>query len=141
MSASASSASSVALLAGTEDAWMEDEVRLDCTEDLRAQGVDECPVCLEELLPDGDDVAALPLCGHRLHVECLELARVHGMASVCPLCRRGVSDEEALGRVGEAPSDADVGTVCMNRVAFTVAACCCGWLVFRLLCEFAEAVL
>jgi hypothetical protein len=134
-------ASSAALLA--EDAGMEDEVRVrvDC-----AMGVDECPVCLEELLPDGDDVAALPLCGHRLHLECLERARMHGMASSCPLCRRGLSDDgprvgaEALGRVGEALSDADVGTVCMNRVAFTAAACCCGWLVARLCTEFAEAM-
>jgi hypothetical protein len=47
----------------------------------------DCAVCLAELEP-GEKARALPRCGHRFHVECID-AWFRGNAT-CPLCRADV---------------------------------------------------
>lgn len=52
-----------------------------------AGGGGDCAVCLAEL-EHGDKARALPRCGHRFHVECIDAwFRENG---TCPLCRAGV---------------------------------------------------
>ncbi|KAG8052089.1 hypothetical protein GUJ93_ZPchr0001g30181 [Zizania palustris] len=53
----------------------------------------DCAVCLAEF-EDGDKARALPRCGHRFHVECIDAWFREN--STCPLCRADV----------EAPTDA-----------------------------------
>ena len=50
-------------------------------------GAGDCAVCLAELEP-GEKARALPRCGHRFHVECID-AWFRGNAT-CPLCRADV---------------------------------------------------
>jgi hypothetical protein len=50
-------------------------------------GAGDCAVCLAEL-ESGEKVRALPRCGHRFHVECID-AWFRGNAT-CPLCRADV---------------------------------------------------
>lgn len=54
-------------------------------DDAGARG--DCAVCLAELEP-GEKARALPRCGHRFHVECID-AWFRGNAT-CPLCRADV---------------------------------------------------
>ena len=58
-----------------------------------AVGAGDCAVCLAEF-ERGEEARALPRCGHRFHVECID-AWFRGN-STCPLCRAAV----------EAPDDA-----------------------------------
>ena len=50
-------------------------------------GAGDCAVCLAEL-ESGEKARALPRCGHRFHVECID-AWFRGNAT-CPLCRADV---------------------------------------------------
>lgn len=50
-------------------------------------GGDDCAVCLAEF-EQGEEARALPRCGHRFHVECID-AWFRGN-STCPLCRADV---------------------------------------------------
>ncbi|KAF7070998.1 hypothetical protein CFC21_076418 [Triticum aestivum] len=59
-----------------------------------AAGAGDCAVCLAEF-ERGEEARALPRCGHRFHVECID-AWFRGN-STCPLCRAAV----------EAPDDAE----------------------------------
>ncbi|KAF7021126.1 hypothetical protein CFC21_034122 [Triticum aestivum] len=59
-----------------------------------AVGAGDCAVCLAEF-ERGEEARALPRCGHRFHVECID-AWFRGN-STCPLCRAAV----------EAPDDAE----------------------------------
>lgn len=59
-----------------------------------AAGAGDCAVCLAEF-ESGEEARALPRCGHRFHVECID-AWFRGN-STCPLCRAAV----------EAPDDAE----------------------------------
>ncbi|KAM3346994.1 hypothetical protein ACQJBY_021149 [Aegilops geniculata] len=58
-----------------------------------AVGAGDCAVCLSEF-ERGEEARALPRCGHRFHVECID-AWFRGNCT-CPLCRAAV----------EAPGDA-----------------------------------
>nr|CAB3477035.1 unnamed protein product [Digitaria exilis] len=60
-------------------------------------GAGDCAVCLGEL-EAGEKARALPRCGHRFHVECID-AWFRGNAT-CPLCR---ADVVALGEDGAQP--------------------------------------
>ncbi|KAM3346995.1 hypothetical protein ACQJBY_021150 [Aegilops geniculata] len=59
-----------------------------------AAGAGDCAVCLAEF-ERGQEARALPRCGHRFHVDCID-AWFRGN-STCPLCRAAV----------EAPDDAE----------------------------------
>ncbi|KAF7070997.1 hypothetical protein CFC21_076417 [Triticum aestivum] len=52
-----------------------------------AVGAGDCAVCLAEF-ERGEEARALPRCGHRFHVECID-AWFRGN-STCPLCRAAV---------------------------------------------------
>jgi hypothetical protein len=53
---------------------------------LQAGSSDECPICIEPILPLDDGPAGPRLaCGHEFHRECL--ARWQERSSTCPLCR------------------------------------------------------
>ncbi|KAL6850042.1 hypothetical protein ACP4OV_020669 [Aristida adscensionis] len=62
-------------------------------------GAGDCAVCLAELEP-GDEARALPRCGHRFHVECID-AWFRGNAT-CPLCR---ADVVVAGEEASAPPE------------------------------------
>lgn len=59
-----------------------------------AVGTGDCAVCLAEF-EHGEEARALPRCGHRFHVECIDAWFREN--STCPLCRADV----------EAPDDAE----------------------------------
>ncbi|CAL9127527.1 RING-H2 finger protein ATL2-like [Musa acuminata AAA Group] len=53
----------------------------------------ECPVCLNEF-EEGEKMRALPRCGHRFHIECIDMW-FHSHAT-CPLCRSAVEASARL---------------------------------------------
>lgn len=63
----------------------------------------DCTICLETL-KQGDEVKKLP-CGHVFHAACVTPWLMKRRA-VCPVCRQGIFDDEALvareSREGEA---------------------------------------
>ncbi|KAL6627778.1 hypothetical protein ACP70R_031504 [Stipagrostis hirtigluma subsp. patula] len=61
-------------------------------------GAGDCAVCLAELEP-GEKARALPRCGHRFHVECID-AWFRGN-STCPLCRADVVAPDAAAGAAE----------------------------------------
>ncbi|KAM0918347.1 hypothetical protein ACQ4PT_008911 [Festuca glaucescens] len=68
----------------------------------------ECAVCLSEVA-DGEKVRALPKCGHRFHVECIDMW-FHSHDN-CPLCRAPVgADAEAADGLPRVPRE-DPATV------------------------------
>ncbi|RWW07212.1 hypothetical protein GW17_00029416 [Ensete ventricosum] len=58
-----------------------------------ADDVVECPVCLNEF-EEGEKMRALPRCGHRFHIECIDMW-FHSHAT-CPLCRSAVEASARL---------------------------------------------
>lgn len=50
----------------------------------------ECPICIEEMQP-GDEVRALPNCGHAFHRSCIDLWLAR--RADCPMCKRHVMAE------------------------------------------------
>ncbi|XP_062197567.1 E3 ubiquitin-protein ligase ATL41-like [Phragmites australis] len=69
-------------------------------------GDGDCAVCLAELEP-GEKARALPRCGHRFHVECID-AWFRGNAT-CPLCRADVeAPDPAAAAAVEAQAQPEV---------------------------------
>ncbi|XP_066380066.1 E3 ubiquitin-protein ligase ATL41-like [Miscanthus floridulus] len=62
----------------------------------------DCAVCLAELEP-GEKARALPRCGHRFHVECID-AWFRGNAT-CPLCRADVVVVAPAAAAPSAPAE------------------------------------
>lgn len=62
----------------------------------------DCAVCLAELEP-GEKARALPRCGHRFHVECID-AWFRGNAT-CPLCRADVVVGPPAAAAPSAPTE------------------------------------
>lgn len=63
-----------------------------------ANDIDQCYICLSEY-EEADKIRVLP-CHHEFHMACVDkwLTEIHG---VCPLCRRDVCEDAAVGTVSE----------------------------------------
>ncbi|KAF8724382.1 hypothetical protein HU200_021415 [Digitaria exilis] len=77
-------------------------------------GAGDCAVCLGEL-EAGEKARALPRCGHRFHVECID-AWFRGNAT-CPLCRADVAAPGEDGTQPEVRIDVVTGDAAGNASA------------------------
>ncbi|KAJ3691833.1 hypothetical protein LUZ61_020997 [Rhynchospora tenuis] len=58
----------------------------------RQDSTESCAVCISEFT-HGEKVRVLPQCGHRFHLECIDMW--FGSHSTCPLCRSDVNSPAA----------------------------------------------
>ena len=58
-----------------------------------AENPAECSICLDTI-GKGEEVKRLP-CGHVFHAVCID-PWLSEQRAVCPVCRRGIYDEEEL---------------------------------------------
>jgi hypothetical protein len=57
----------------------------------------ECPICLGELPPSGQEGGVLLTCSHVFHDSCLERWKDKCLAYTCAMCRRPVVVAESKG--------------------------------------------
>jgi hypothetical protein len=51
------------------------------------KSVEECPICLGEIVPESSIVQRMPVCEHFYHSDCIREWLVNRGKSTCPLCR------------------------------------------------------